>query len=228
MEFSKETLNRLLELNETKVLVVDGRSYSTRNVTAIEPPEVEALQVHTLTGIVNYINITDVIDVVIVVESPTCVKVVAMAVDALWKTRAVHVVAECYGFDFVFGRFYPQDEFVIKLRTWFADSQQRADTIKQAGHVSDEHATVLQDDGVSQQVTVKKGVRFENQVLVNPVLSPIRSFPEIDPVPSEFVVRYKEGSFALFDSEGDRWKQTTIMAIVEYLKMKVPAVTVIF
>lgn len=227
MDLTRETINRILELAPANLIDVEGRPYSDKQISPVRPPQAETIKLHTLTGLILFHQTSSIENVQVLIDSPTCVKLVG-PIEQPWKTRTVYVNAECYSFDFAFGRYYPQEEFVIKLMTQFAGVGQRDETLKLVGNVTNEHATKLEDDGFTQRITVKKGARFELETVLNPELAPLRTFGEIDPLISRFVLRHKDGNFALFDADGEKWKYSAIEAIREYLKSSMPEVTVLY
>jgi len=227
MDLTKETINRIIELAPVTVIEIDGRKYSDKNISPVLPPRVDTIKLHSLDGLIMFHQTSNIENVQIIVESPTSVKLLG-GIEEPWKLRACYVSTECYPFDFTFGKFYQQEEFVIKLMTQFSGIGQREETMKLVGNVSLEHGTKLQDDGFTQTVAVKKGARFDTETVLNPTLAPLRTFFEIEPSLSRFVLRHKEGSFALFDSEGEKWKYVAIEAIVGYFKNKLPELTILY
>src|SRR5262245_8827556 len=127
MDVTRDAIEKITQLVETKTFVVDGRTYSTAVLQPMKPPMAEAIKIHTLSGVVDFMKDADAAasKKQILVESPSLVKVIDAEVDAAWKTRIVHVIAETWPFDFQFGRYYDQKEFVIKLNTLFAEVADR-------------------------------------------------------------------------------------------------------
>lgn len=144
-------------------------------------------------------------------------------------------------FDGVFEKFssntrYSQEDFITRLQSLFAVNMDREDMLKLVGSVKSDAENVSTDDGVTQNVQVKAGVHLSKEVKVrNPWgLLPYKTFPEIDPVEVPYVLRVSKGGrdqteFALFESDGGRWKVKTTEAIRAYLKthLKAEHVTVL-
>jgi hypothetical protein len=95
------------------------------------------------------------------------------------------------------------------------------------GTLKDERVSTHADDGVTQQVTTRKGLAFgvENTPVPRIVtLMPYRTFAEVDQPASTFILRLKQGQregeppqAALFEADGGRWKLEAIQSIREYL-----------
>jgi len=91
------------------------------------------------------------------------------------------------------------------------------------------------DDGITQQVQAKMGVRIENVQLPNPIrLAPYRTFTQIEQPASAFVFRLKKSAgsgegptAALFDADGGNWQNDAIMNIKEWLITELPEGTTI-
>ena len=76
------------------------------------------------------------------------------------------------------------------------------------------------DDGVSQKVTINKGVvTAEDVTIKNPVyLVPLRTFYEVEQPASPFVLRFNEGAdVALFEGDGGAWKLKAVKNIKDWL-----------
>ena len=112
-------------------------------------------------------------------------------------------------------------------------TESRDEVLKVVGNVTGESKLQQNDDGISQDVTVRSSVgTLEDIKLLNPVkLSPYRSFPEIDQVESQYVLRIQKDRddirFALFEVDGKRWKREAIHKIRDYLIGNLDKVTVI-
>ena len=90
-----------------------------------------------------------------------------------------------------------------------------------AGNITSEAKVQTMDDGVSQDVTVKKGIQKEGWEMVpNPVsLAPYRTFSEVDQPESNFVLRVKANgpTCALYEADGGAWKAAAMHNIAAYL-----------
>ena len=135
------------------------------------------------------------------------------------------VVAECDALvpDIPFGKFMDVDEFQIMLQSRFEDSTNRALVLQLSGSLRSEQSNQIADDGVSQKVTIKRGVATADDVTVkNPVtLRPLRTFYEVEQPESPFILRFNENAnAALFEGDGGAWKLRAVENIRSWLVAK--------
>lgn len=64
-----------------------------------------------------------------------------------------------------------------------------------------------------------------------PTLKPFRSFPDVDPIDSMFLLRAKKGpqgpTFALLECDGGDWRPKTTALVVAHLRERLPEYLVI-
>ena len=79
------------------------------------------------------------------------------------------------------------------MQAMFETTTDLTGILRIVGNLKDSAVKTVNDDGISQQVTVKMGVsRVGEEILPNPVvLKPYRTFLEIDQPESAFVFRMK-------------------------------------
>ena len=215
----KEAIEKILSLAVVEKIEVGGREYFTRELSPVKSPVVSPIKLHTLDGLIKFAeSLQEGAPLVYVVDSPTQVSLCG-GLDEKWKTRNVYAVANCYECNFQFGNFYDQEEFMIALMAKFDIGGHRDELLKIASSVRDESEAKFEDTGATQQVSQKRGAKFEFQPLPNPVLlAPFRTFREVEQPVSKFVFRYRSGNkFALFDAEGEAWKYAAIDGIAAYL-----------
>lgn len=226
-------LDRLCELARAEVAVeeIDGVPMAARKLHDVTPTlhEPTAMGVHTLTGLVGYLQADrdklQPTEVVVHVLGPREVRVVSGIVgkrnQRFVYARAV-IEDPLSGF---FGRFRPSDEFTIALMTLFQEGYDRETVVKLAGNVSAENVARVQDDGFTQEITVRGGVALVGKEAVpNPVtLAAYRTFREVEQPPSPFLLRFQGGkespvSCGLFEADGGTWQLEAIKNIVGWLK----------
>lgn len=118
------------------------------------------------------------------------------------------------------------EKFIIDLQTCFGNdtASNRNRLIALVSNISKSDESGITDNGISQTFTVKTGVALKSKdTFVNPVmLSPYRTFPEIEQPLSPFVFRVREGrngiECALFESNSGIWQQTATERIREYFR----------
>lgn len=226
---------------EVKEVVVGGEMYLTRPVhLPPREPQLQPIQIHTLTGLVDYINTEhpSPSEIIVHVVSPTEVRVTA-APEGRYRDRPVYAVANCepiIGRGFKFGEYQTTEQFVVNLQAQFESTEMRSQVLKVIGNIKQESVKTLSDDGVTQQVVAKAGIAMVgNAEVPNPVsLKPFRTFPEIVQPESDFVLRLQQGTrdnelpkCALFEADGGQWKLDAIIAIREYLKAEIEDLAIV-
>ena len=113
------------------------------------------------------------------------------------------------------------DQAMIALRTKFQENDGSIYLIDLLSRIMTEGSVTSEDNGISQQVTVQKGVSLVGRENVRPIvkLKPYRTFWELDQPESEFLVRVGEGGkIGLFEADGGAWKYKARIAIRDYLR----------
>lgn len=117
--------------------------------------------------------------------------------------------------------FIDQEDMTIQLQSKFVETPGRAALLAVIGNtVADEELT-QEDDGVSQTVTLQRGIRRSNETIKNPfMLRPFRTFTEVDQPESPFVVRLRKEDgieYALFEADGGAWRNVARQSIRQYI-----------
>jgi len=217
----KEALEYLVGLGIPELKEVDGRQYSTKSLHPVAKPTADSISVCTLSAITWYLkeNIDEIEGQVMVrVVDPTAVSVEGPMFGP-FRQRDQFMLADCSQIlpSLRLGEPMGQEAFLIMLRSAFQDVHNRDEVINIASHVVDKAEVELSDDGLSQDVTIKKGqAQLQRIELPNPIkLSPYRTFVEIEKQPeSEFVFRISEGpSFRLVEADGGAWRMKAMEAV---------------
>lgn len=126
---------------------------------------------------------------------------------------------------FRFGQWLSQEEFVIAFSSRFADSADKNKVLAIASSLTNESASISEDNGFAQKVTVKAGLRQKESLTIEPKvkLAPFRTFPEIPQPESEFVFRAKANGegvphLMLVEADGGAWKVDAIETIKQRLE----------
>lgn len=221
----------------TEVIDVDGLEYLTRPV-AIPPadPQPDRLTVHTLTGLIEFIN--NVADKALIkalhVTGYDGVDVIG-AISGRHQQRPTFASASVKGkAKFTFNQYMEAEDFIIGLQTGFVKTANLEQVLSIVGTLKDENVTQIGDDGITQGVTTKKGISLGQQTVVpNPViLAPYRTFPEIAQPESPYVLRLKrkEGSLplvALYATADQGWEIEAIQSIRQFLSDAVKNIPII-
>lgn len=217
-----------------EILEIDGHKYAAgrgvlQRVQPVKPEREEKPDVFSafsLGGLVDFIK-TDVdglfqdanIRHIVRVVNTKKVEVLS-PMHGYYKER--DVVAKCDALvpEIPFDAFMDVDEFQIMLQSRFADSENRAKVLLLSGSLRTEQTGEVADDGVSQRVTINRGVATaENVTVKNPViLKPMRTFYEVDQPESPFILRFDENArAALFEGDGGAWKLRAVENIRTWL-----------
>ena len=224
MDLTRDALQYVVGLDKAQLLEIDGQTYSTKGLTHITHPSPDALEITTLTGLVDYIKsgidgLTN-SELLIQVVSPTQVRLYSKIGADADRDLFVTVKAQLPGI--VLGQFLSVESFIIMLQAGFlpADTTDTEAVLKVVGNVVEENVRTTGDDGVSQVVTAKVGIAKKGEVVVpNPVtLKPYRTFTEVEQPESKFIFRMQDGPrAALIEADGGAWKSVAMQSIKKYL-----------
>ena len=236
-----EAIQQIVKLAEKGFTVErDGVIFSpTKMEPILYDLRPEPLNLNTLTGLVDYIkaNIDDVelSKCLLHVESHDSVKLISRFYgesqrrDCLIKVQLDNI--ECFPFD----RFIDYETFNIQLRSKFEMTSDLGKIIQVSGKIDVENSIKLADDGISQQVAVKKGlsgaIKEEKMVPSMVSLKPYRTFSEVEQPESDFLFRLKQTDSgvlcALFEADGGKWRSQARKSIKRFLKIQLPHMSII-
>ena len=224
----KEAIEYLLKLKRPETIQVNGKDYSTIEITPIKEEKCDAITVFNLDSIIKYLkddpdNYKEKIKIINII-SPVEV-VVESTLFGDFKQREEYIFTDYTDLvpDIYFGKYMGIEEFIIMLKSKFILTDNLENIIKIVGNVSDENITNYNDDGITQKVITKTGIARLGEVALPSKLNlkPYRTFIEIEQPESEFLLRAKKGyegiEFALFEADGGAWKKDAIKSISKYL-----------
>ncbi|MDR1353530.1 MAG: hypothetical protein LBK05_09650 [Treponema sp.] len=246
MEAGKETIEKIEQLVSDRLVVeVGGRKYSPARLSPVMyEPRPATLGVHNLRGFCGFIN--NDIDkriagrpCLIVVESPEkAILVSAVSGEDLKREALVEAAIDGGLEKFPFGKFLSQEEFAISFRSLFVPK--KGDdfeyVLSYASKLTGGTQIDGDDDGITQQVSVKRGLSgaLKDKVSLKPVvkLSPYRTFREVGQPESEFLLRVRLDNndvptVALFEADGGAWINRATENIVQYIQNAVKGIPVI-
>lgn len=120
-----------------------------------------------------------------------------------------------------FEGFRGHEEAMIELRSKFQHTEDIDYLLKLLSSITLEDKVQSDDNGLSQQVTVRKGVALKGTETVKPIvkLKPYRTFYEVEQPESEFLLRLgDDGKVGFFEADGGMWEMTARRTIKEYLE----------
>lgn len=209
---------------DTKILDIKEDQYVDRNVVFAPRRELTpTLKIASLAGIVEYLRKeVDVerLDTFVQVIDPTTV-CIHQPINSRTDRRFTPVIAHADIPRIDLNTFIDQEDMTIQLQSKFVETPERAALLAVIGNtVADEELT-QEDDGVSQTVTLQKGIRRSNETIKNPfMLCPFRTFTEVDQRESPFVVRLRKEDgieYALFEADGGAWRNVARQSIRQYI-----------
>ncbi len=220
----------------------EGRTYLNTTLQPLKDPGPRQINMATLESMVDYINFNpdkhELDTLFIHVVSPYMVHLMRQMSGA-WNQGPIvaDVKYESPTVRF-FNKYSDHDQFVVALQTLFQHTENRQELAKIIGNVTDQEINTVEDDGVSQQVTTRKGIaQVVAAVAPNPVtLKPLRTFPEIEQPTSPFIFRLRPGQeflpqCALYECDNGMWKLDAIKSLRKYfieaftsLSIKVPVI----
>ncbi|EAD3046758.1 hypothetical protein NNP57_001780 [Listeria monocytogenes] len=206
--------------NRKEVVMVEDRKWIDTDLTEVKDPLATQLCISTLTGLVDYIrsNFDGQEKCLVHVVSPTEVELLGLLNKQ--QNRNKFVCAEAIIPNFSYDSFYDTETLNIKLQSMFLTTLDRDIILQAIGNISEENVKNTGDDGISQVVEIRQGIKKNDVLVPNPVtLTPIRTFSEVEQPSSQFVFRMKDGPFgAVFEADGKSWRNEAILNIANYLK----------
>lgn len=217
-----------------------GITYTTAPVCPVKSPEPQRITVKNLSSLVDYLKVNvdnlDIPNLICHIESPHRVSIYS-GLFGSFEQRKYYISAELDQLQHKFNTYLDGETFNISLQSMFIDypddelmATDRGLVLAYCSNVREVGEGVTLDDGITQAVTVKRGIAaVENVVLPNPViLRPYRTFTEVVQPASSFVFRAKEGpQFMLVEADGGAWKGQAMKNIKEYMEFEVPKLAVI-
>lgn len=223
----KEAILQLLDLfdasRKVNHIVIHGREYVDKDLTRIDEyiPKRREVVVKSLLSLVSNLKQQEIErdDVVlplrIIVSEKRVVVLSSLDVN---KERETLYVAEAQVPEIKFDRFISVEEMIIQLQTCFEESINKSQLIALISKLSNDTSISLDDDGVTQKMTVTQGIKTTVQLPPLVKLTPTRTFYEVKQPEQLFLLRIdKNGLVALFDAAGGRWKHDCQIAISDFL-----------
>lgn len=234
---TKETLDKILEINQPHCKEFDGLDYSDKKLHLITPPIPAPIEIKTLTGLSNFIKST-VISLpegsFFHVQNERLVSLVGPLDD--YERRENLINAKCINNNMRFNNYYSSEDFIVLIQSQFTDEKETYpidELLKVVSLIESKHVEKFTDNGVAQSVEIKSGLSSNIKVPVpNPViLKPYRTFREIGQPSSNFVLRMKKSAegpqLALFEADGSQWKLEAMQSTKKWLEKEIKNIPVV-
>lgn len=229
----KEALQYITDLKaqaeQTRVLEICGKTYANRKLVRYgEEEKASPLKVSTLSALLDYIKSRGMEEfkggMILHIKSPEEVALIS-GLNAE-RERETLILAEAEVSGFRFGSWYDQERFIIELQANFEETEDLKKVKKCSGNMEAKTTAKYGDDGVSQKVTVNKGIAtLEEEKVPNPVyLVPYRTFSEVEQPGGNFVFRVRENGapeFCLVEAGNGLWKIDAIANIRQHLQAEI-------
>lgn len=228
---NKSIISTIQDSVKTEFIEVEPGQYTTREVYRVpDRPLSPVLGVSSLTGLVDYLNKN--IDgnareeMFVQVDSPTHV-VAVNAIPDREERRFTAISAKADTPSLVFDKYLPKEEAIIMLQSRYVENDEQADLLMKLGNIVATEDLGQEDDGVTQNVTLQRGIKRVEEKIQNPVrLRPYRTFTEIDQPESPFIVRIRKSDHegiqvAIFEADGGAWRNTARRSIKNYLESEI-------
>ena len=222
--FDSNTINKIIELSKPNISEHHNAKYSDKKLHRIEEPTISPLQIHNLSGMIDYL--VSGIDKMGSQDNPVVLHVVdynrvelisCLNIDSTRNTIIQAILPNSMEFESLSK--YDQERSIVALQSKFKETQLRQKLLKIIGTIISSGTVTSLDDGITQAVTTQAGAVLRGtENLPNPIeLRPWRTFREIEQPASKFVIRlHKDTKFSLIEAEGDEWKLVAIQNIKKY------------
>lgn len=229
-------------VHDAAIVQVNGKSFSVHGMRkVIDSTEIIPIDLNTLTGLRDYIagefDSLEKESMFIVVSGYDKIKVYISAdKESKIRQNPISVSLDKSGKDFPFGQFMAVDDFIIRLNSTFVVTNELREVLSYASKLVVKNSIHTDDDGISQNATVKRGVStamLEQKTAPSRViLCPHRTFTEIEQPSSPFVFRMKVSGeslplCSLFEADGGAWKVDAGKSIKQWISENVNGVVVI-
>ena len=229
MEMNKETIEKIEEMSklENKTIEVDGKVYSLKELHEVKPRRscLQSIESKSLIGFVDYVKhmITNHNDKerplpVIIQVSANGVKAKTGLINELERDTIAEATPSTI--DASYGRYKSLEETIIALQTKFVRTDVVDSLLETLKCMVIDNTVAVEDDGVSQRVTVANGAGIRSEIKLSPIvrLKPYTTFRELEQPDRLFLLRVdKHGDIALFEADGDCYKQKIIETTRDYL-----------
>lgn len=220
-------------VEDNQQIEVDGHTYAKAGYKLVQyfKPRPSHLQGMTLTGLVDYLHANreqiDLTQLMLLVHDFSSVSLVErFTAEEAGRTVYYKVNLDSNLPTFRFGEYMPVEDFIIKARALMAPSDDLDAIITIVSKVVAQDEITAGDNGLAQNVQIKKGLSGAVATGVSTrgtyALSPYRTFRELEQPMSRFILRLKavEGELphvALFDAEGQIWRHWAMQEIKNWL-----------
>ena len=234
MDLTAPAIDKIVSLSTPNTPVINGLTYTDKALTLIKTPTSDTLAVNTLAGLVDLLQAGfegfDPTGVILHVVDHAKVELLSKTADEFGRRKVYVQVTPLKGvLEFKFNTFMDAESFNISLNSQFVQTDALQELVRIAGNIAHEGIAQTGDDGITQTVSVKRGIRIIGESVVNPrrTLAPFRTFREVEQPTSEFLLRVRqdgdEPTCALFEADGGAWRITAVNTVRDWLSNQLKA-----
>ena len=232
----QDAIECLVGLGMPEIIEVDGKPFVTKQVHLPPGSGMESLHFNSLGGIAGYVTENrDGLDSTkhfLSVVAPD--KVVLFGPCDAYGRRSTPAVANAITAKGIagMGSPAPREHFHIALASLFAPGPDREDLLRLISEMKATDIQTLEDDGLTQRVTVSGELGVLRKDLVRPYwsLAPYASFMEVEQVERKYLLRLatagrgevKEITVCLYEADGGLWRIEANGRIARWLKANIP------
>lgn len=225
----KAAIEKIEDLSKVKTFEIGGHTYSTKGLYEVKPGiEIpQNIKVYSLDALVQLIKK----EALLCYDKPLFVEVFDHLTVSCFLSpkeddryvRPVLYTASASNIPGFSDRWMSYEEAMINLRSMFIPNEGTEYLLNLLANITDENSVNSEDNGVTQNVTVRKGIALQTTQQIKPIikLKPYRTFFEVEQPESEFLVRVREGgNIGFFEADGGIWKleaRKTIKSELEYM-----------
>lgn len=114
----------------------------------------------------------------------------------------------------------PFEEAMIALRTRFQPTPDTDYAIKLLSEITTGAKVTFNDNGVATTVVTRKGIDLQSNQAIKPIvaLRPYRTFQEVEQPVSQFLIRISERGISFIEADGGMWKLHARQIVKAYLE----------
>lgn len=214
-------IEKIEDMTGPKVIETDHGAFSDKQLHRIEDRLIDTTKLSSLSGLATMIKqeMNDFnIPLFVRVSSPEKVDVLGAVRYDMQREMPYTAIAKFIGFDY--DRYMSIENMIICLKSRFAPTEDRDYLVQLLGNITDQQSVQTKDDGITQSATIKSGIQLVGEQRIKPIVSlkPYRTFLEVEQPESDFLIRLKDGSAALFEADGGAWEREVVKNIADKLR----------
>lgn len=223
MSILADFVDKIISLKDPKIIDYAGDKWSNQRFDRIKP-HVDRPNVYEVTGLDSIVKLVrKEIDqaggfVFVRVSEAKEVLVSTTYQPDMSRNILYRAYADVPGFR---QGFREREEAIIELRSLFMPGEGVTYLLDLVSRMSVEKGATTTDNGVTQEVEVKKGIALKQKEDIRPrvALKPFRTFLEVEQPESEYLLRInEEGEIGLFEADGGVWKLEAKRNVKEYME----------